>query len=99
MPHLRTAMMIFLMVTGLQPKAQTIAKWKIEDVVNYFNKKSDTVYVINFWATFCKPCVAEIPYLQSITEKYKSQKVKLLLVSLDLYSYYPKKIADFAVKN
>ena len=79
--------------------AQHIPKWKITEVVNYFNKKNDTVYVVNFWATFCKPCVAEIPDFIRISNRYKGQKVKLLLVSLDLPGYYPAKIAAFARKN
>jgi thiol-disulfide isomerase/thioredoxin len=82
-----------------QIKAQTIQKWKIEDVVNSFSRKTDSVYVVNFWATFCRPCLQEMPDLISISDKYKTQKVKLLFVSLDLPSYYPDKIADFAVKN
>ncbi len=69
------------------------------DVVQHFEQKNDSIYVINFWATFCKPCVAEIPGFIKITDKYKDQKVKLLLVSLDLPSYYPDKIAAFATKN
>ena len=80
-------------------QAQQIPKLKMADVVKLFDAKSDTVYVVNFWATFCKPCVAEIPNFIKITEKYKKQKVKLLLVSLDLPSFYPKRIAAFATKN
>lgn len=79
--------------------SQVIPKWKMATVVNQFNKNNDTVYVVNFWATFCKPCVGEIPYFISICNKYKDQKVKLLLVSLDLPDYYPAKIAAFAKKN
>ncbi len=80
-------------------KAQIIPSWRITDVVNYYSKKTDTIYVINFWGTFCKPCVAEIPYLQAISKKYAAQKVKLLLVSLDLPAYYPERIKLFAKKN
>jgi thiol-disulfide isomerase/thioredoxin len=79
--------------------SQKIAKWKIEDVVRSFSAQNDTVYVVNFWATFCKPCIAEIPDFIKLVEKYKKQKVKLLLVSLDLPTYYPAKIAAFAKKN
>ncbi len=43
----------------------------------------DTVYVINFWATWCAPCVAELPVFNNIHEQYKNQAVKVLLVSLD----------------
>jgi thiol-disulfide isomerase/thioredoxin len=83
----------------LAVNSQQIAKWKIEDVVKSFSPNNDTVYVVNFWATFCKPCIAEIPDFIRIVDKYKTKKVKLLLVSLDLPSYYPVKIADFAKKN
>ena len=80
-------------------KSQIIAKMKMTDVVKYFNKDNDTVYVVNFWATFCKPCVAEIPYFISTCNKYKDRKVKLLLVSLDLPDYFPAKIRAFAKKR
>jgi thiol-disulfide isomerase/thioredoxin len=77
---------------------QTIPKWKIEDVTNFYNKVADSVYVINFWGTFCKPCLEEIPYLESISTKYKNQKVKLLLVSLDLPADYTL-LSSFIAKN
>ncbi len=79
--------------------SQSIAKWKIEDVVKSYTKNNDTVYVVNFWATFCKPCIAEIPDFIRIVKQYEKQKVKLILVSLDLPTYYPAKIAAFAKKN
>jgi thiol-disulfide isomerase/thioredoxin len=80
-------------------KAQDIPAWKITDVANYYSKKTDSVYVINFWATSCKPCAAQIPYLQNITNKYGRLKVKLLLVSLDRHGFYPRKVRNFAKKN
>ena len=79
--------------------AQSIRKMKMADVVRSFSNGSDTVYVVNFWATFCKPCVGEIPHFISIVKQYEGQKVKLLLVSLDLPSYYPAKIAAFVKKS
>ncbi len=77
-------------------KSQDIPKWKITDVENMINAKNGDVLVINFWATFCKPCVAEIPSFIKITDKYKTNQVKLYLISLDLPSAYPKKIAAFS---
>lgn len=90
---------LLLLIAGLGSQAQDIAKWKITDVEQYISKHPDEVLVINFWATFCKPCVAEIPSFINITNNYKAAGVKLLLVSLDLPSYYPKKIATFAAKH
>ncbi len=92
-------MLMVLMMINSVATAQNIPKLKMADVVQRINQPSDTTYVINFWATFCKPCVAEIPDFIKITNKYKKQKVKLLLVSLDLPFYYPNKIAAFAKKN
>ena len=79
--------------------SQSIPKWKMNQVVKAFSKNNDTVYVVNFWATFCKPCIEEIPDFIRIVKKYEKQKVKLMLVSLDLPSFYPARIAAFAKKN
>lgn len=95
----KTVFALILITITMQGISQQIPKWKIEDVVRSFSGENDTTYVVNFWATFCKPCIAEIPDFISIVDKYKSKKVKLLLVSLDLPSYYPEKIKAFAKKN
>ncbi len=78
--------------------AQEIKRWKMNDLLQYI-ENSDSALIINFWATFCGPCIEEIPYFQSIANKYKNQKVKLLLVSLDFKEFYPQKIAAFAKKR
>jgi thiol-disulfide isomerase/thioredoxin len=78
--------------------AQEIKRWKMNELLQYI-QNSDSALIVNFWATFCGPCVEEIPYFQTITEKYKSKKAKLLLVSLDFDENYPNKIAAFAKKH
>lgn len=89
----------FLIIAASAGKSQEIKKWKITDVENYISSSKGEILVINFWATFCKPCVAEIPSFIKTVEKYKDQEVKLILISLDLPSYYPSKISDFVKKN
>ena len=90
---------LFLLVTlHLKSSAQKIEKWKITDVANLI-EKSDSILVINFWATFCIPCIEEIPDLIKYTNLYKTNKVKLYLVSLDLQEYYPNKIKKFVTKK
>ncbi len=43
----------------------------------------DTVYVLNFWATWCAPCIAELPEIEALHRRYAGRPVKVLLVSLD----------------
>ena len=56
-------------------KADQIARWKTAD--------TDTLYVLNFWATWCGPCVAELPSFEKLNEAYADRKVKVILVSTD----------------
>lgn len=93
MKHVLYLIALFFAVNSIY--SQTIPKWKIQDVVNYYSKNNDTTYVVNFWSTFCQPCIEEMPYLQSISKKYANQKVKLVFVSLDAKSFYPKKLNSF----
>lgn len=51
-------------------------------------KDNDTTYIINFWATWCKPCVAELPYFEELYDKYRGKEVQMVLVSLD----FPQRI-------
>lgn len=57
--------------------------YKWEGLDHFLSQQNDTVYVVNFWATWCVPCVEELPYFEKITQKYKIEKVKVILVSLD----------------
>ena len=84
------------MVTVAQ--AQSVKKVKVEELAEYI-RKSDHPLVVNFWATWCAPCVEEIPYFQSEVKKYTDQKVELILVSLDFPEAYPKQIAAFIQKK
>ena len=85
--------------TGIA-KEQTagVEKIKVTDLESYI-AHSDHPLIVNFWATFCVPCVNEIPYFQDTVRQYKDQKVELLLISLDLPAWYPARIADFAKKS
>ncbi len=56
---------------------------------------NDSIYVINFWATWCAPCVREIPAFEKLHKTYKSQKVKVLLVSLDFPNQIENRVIPF----
>lgn len=86
---MRTLLLALFSCITIVSSAQ-LPKWKITDVENYISQSKDDILIINFWATFCKPCIAEIPGFIEVANKHKADSVKLLLVSLDMPSQYPK---------
>jgi len=72
---------------------------KFEALEPLFHQENDSVYVINFWATWCKPCVEELPYFEDLHKKYKDQKVRVVLVSLDFPRQIEKKVLPFVEKH
>ncbi|WP_081148655.1 TlpA disulfide reductase family protein [Niastella vici] len=87
----------FILLTSMG-FSQTIKKVKVTEVEDYI-KNSDHPIVLNCWATWCAPCVEEIPYFMETVKKYSDQKVELLLVSLDLPKSYPTQIQALIKKK
>lgn len=61
--------------------------------------QNDTVYLVNFWATWCAPCRQELPAIQKVGEKYSQKKIKILLVSLDLANQLESRLMPFVHSN
>lgn len=63
------------------------------------NQKNDTIYLVNFWATWCAPCVAELPAIKAVDDKYRNQKFKVLLVSLDMPGQLKSRLIPFLLSR
>ena len=75
---------------------------EVVDFDSFYSKidlSSDDTYVINFWATWCSPCVKELPYFESINREFSEKNVKVLLVSLDFPSQIESKLKPYLEKN
>jgi thiol-disulfide isomerase/thioredoxin len=59
----------------------------------------DTVYVVNFWATWCGPCVAELPNFEKLQKTYQNQPLKVLLISMDFPSKLKAEVIPFIKKH
>lgn len=81
---------LFMFFQEIKPPAMNFSEFE-----PYLHKQNDTTYVINFWATWCRPCVKELPYFEQINAKYKEQKVKVILVSLDFADESETKLIPF----
>lgn len=62
---------------------------------NYLYKEDNKTYVINFWATWCKPCVDELPAFEKLKSEYQDKNVEVLLVSLDFSNHLETKVIPF----
>ena len=91
------ALIFITIIFSLPVFGQEVKKIKITDLEKII-AESKTPLVINFWATFCKPCMEEIPHFQKLGKKYEKKGVKLLLVSLDMKDAYPGQVNTF-IKN
>jgi thiol-disulfide isomerase/thioredoxin len=74
--------------------AQPIPKIKMDDVLKMIDS-SKTPLIINFWATWCRPCVEEIPRLERNVDSFKAQGAKLILISVDFANDYASKLTSF----
>ena len=61
--------------------------------------QNDTTYVVNFWATWCMPCVAELPNFEKLNTEYKDRKIKVILVSLDMSKQVESNLLPFIKKK
>ena len=65
----------------------------------FLTKDNDSIYVVNFWATWCKPCIKELPAFEKLNTEYSDQKVKVILVSLDFPKKVGTQVIPFMEKN
>ncbi|WP_121357057.1 TlpA family protein disulfide reductase [Flavisolibacter nicotianae] len=93
-----SSMLLAALAMGLWTEAQTVPRWSTADLQHAINTTRGPV-ILNFWATFCKPCIAEMPRFQAMARRYRSKGVKLILVSLDMKESYPREIAAFVKKR
>ena len=92
---------VFVILIALAGHAysQQIPVYNFEEFEHYLNQDNDSVYFVNFWATWCIPCVKEMPAINQIAEKYANSKVSILLVSMDMPNKIESRVIPFISKH
>ena len=95
----------FILISALVLVFQPVVSQEIKTYSSFdkfaplLDKKNDTTYVINFWATWCRPCVKELPYFQKLNDEYRGKKVEVILVSLDFGERVDERVKNFLEKR
>ena len=79
----------------LKPQAPTVLEVKWSALEKLLNSNTDTTYIVNFWATWCGPCVEELPYFEQLNRNFASQKIRIVLVSMDFVKEKERRVVPF----
>lgn len=99
MKHLFLVLLLSLFLVNSYSQHPTVESTNINQLKARFESNIDTLYLVNFWATWCKPCVEEMPIIENIQTKFKGIAVKVLLVSLDFESQLDSRLIPFIIDN
>jgi len=86
---------LFYILNFAQSSAQSVKEIDSDALKALTYTMNDTTYVVNFWATWCSPCVKEIGYFEELHRQRESEKVKVILVSLDFPNQIDRRVIPF----
>ena len=90
---------ILLLFSCNNMSKETIEVVDFDGLYSKIDLSVDKTYVINFWATWCAPCVKELPYFEDINKEFKDKNTEVILVSLDFPSQIESKLKPYIKKN
>ncbi len=77
-------LIIFFLFCASSVFSQSVESVKLVDLQKIIQGAGDRVLVINFWATWCAPCIKEIPYFEKLNAEDKNAEVILVSMDYDL---------------
>lgn len=89
-------LLVIIVLASVNLRSQDVHVFeKFSDFEYLLQKNNDTTYVVNFWATWCKPCIKELPEFEKINQEFNNRKFKMILVSLDFETQLDSKVKPF----
>ena len=76
-------------------EVKSVKSYTYNELKPLLEKNDGKTYVVNFWATWCGPCVKELPAFEKLKKEYENKNVEVLLVSLDFPKQIDKRLIPF----
>lgn len=93
-------MVVFFFVVISGVRAQTVVPVvRFDALQTILSQNNDTTYVVNFWATWCKPCIEEMPFFVEAANVVAGDKVRFVMVSLDMPRKVNQSLYPWLAKN
>ncbi len=77
----------------------SVKSYTFKELKPLLERQDGKTYVINFWATWCAPCVKELPAFEKLNKEYAAKNVEVILVSLDFPNQVEKRLLPFISKK
>jgi len=91
---------IFYSPADMAAPEREVPVFDYEGFAEYLESYDDSkTLVVNFWATWCMPCVKELPYFEEANARYEGTDVEIILVSLDFDTHLESKVIPFLEKK
>jgi len=90
---------LLLLLFSIKGYNQNVKLLNINQLNERIKNGKDSTYVVNFWATWCAPCIKELPHFEKLGADHKSEKVAVLLVSLDFKSKLQSNVIPFVKRK
>jgi thiol-disulfide isomerase/thioredoxin len=92
---MKRSILTILLIGNIVAMAQRAEIVKFQQISKLIDSRSDKIQVINFWATWCAPCVKELPLFEKLNSEGRGD-INVTLVSLDLdLDANPEKVYKF----
>ena len=93
------AILACLILAGLTYGQDVKSIGKIDELKTIMDSNKGKVVLVNFWATWCKPCVKEFPELVKLYNDYKDKGFAMVFISADVPEEVKTKVIPFLNKQ